>query len=510
MINPKDPLDRFLMFVPGFTSWVMILMPIWLGFLAPRAAAFLLTFIAVYWVYLAFAHAVGLVRGYLIFKKETAIDWYKKCEELNFDDLPNKESLPDSLKNTKHLILIPTVKESFAILKDTFRALVNSNYPKENILVVVSTEEIGEAEVTEALDQVRKEYGDKLPRIMQFIHPRGIPGEIVGVASPNRKWGAVHAVEALKKEGEDIKNYIFTTYDSDWLLHKEFLPRLTYAYLTDGKRFNRFYETVVHLFSNNVWSVPILSRIESHNITLGMLSNWTSSPLYKESFSCYSCALDTLVAADYWDTTMIDDTVFYWRALYARRGDFSSEKFYIPIYGDATGGTSYLNAHKNLYKQLVRWGWGSVTSVIAMKYMVKTLRRETNIEDKVLWVFSKLERHLLLRTSVFLITFGFSLVTLVNVTFRNSSTVYALPNVLSLILTLTLISFIPVGYVKYKLYEDSRPGGWNLWKKILVYLEGPIIMINLLTFSFIPWLYAETRMMFGEMPKVTFYTPKSR
>jgi hypothetical protein len=217
-----------------------------------------------------------------------------------------------------------------------------------------------------------------------------------------------------------------------------------------------------------------------------------------------------LIAADFWDTTMIDDTVFYWRALYARRGDFSSSKFYIPIYGDATGGTSYLNAHKNLYKQLVRWGWGSVTSVIAMKYMIKILRKETNFEDKILWAFSKMERHLILRTSVFLITFGFTLVTLVNVAFRNSSTVYALPNVLSLILTITLISFIPVGYIKKKLYEDSRPGGWNWWKTLLVYLEGPVIMINLLTFSFIPWLYAETRMMFGEMPKTTFYTPKTR
>lgn len=510
MINPKDPLDRFLMFIPGFTSWLMLLMPVWLGLTWPRAAAFLLTFIAVYWVYLALFHALGLIRGYSIYRKEISVDWYKRCRELNFDELPNRETLPDSLADTKHLILIPTVRENFAILKDTFKALVNSNYPKENILVVVSTEEIGEAEVKEALAEVKKEYGDKLPRIMQFIHPMGIPGEIVGVASPNRKWGAVNAVEQLRQEGEDIKNYIFTTYDSDWLLHKEFLSRLTYAYLTDEKRFNRFYETVVHLFSNNIWKVPILSRIESHNITLGMLSNWTSSPLYKESFSCYSCALDTLVASDYWDTTMIDDTVFYWRALYARRGDFSSMKFYIPIYGDATGGTSYLNAHKNLYKQLVRWGWGSITSVIAMKYMIKILRKETNIEDKVLWVFSKIERHLLLRTSVFLITFGFTMVTLVNITFRSSSTVYALPNVLSLILTITLISFIPVGYIKKKLYEDSRPGGWKWWQVILVYLEGPVIMINLLTFSFIPWLYAETRMMFGEMPKVTFYTPKTR
>ena len=375
---------------------------------------------------------------------------------------------------------------------------------------MVGTEEVGALDVANAIDQIKAEYKDRIPEIWQFIHPKGLAGEMAGVASANRKWAAEHAVQKLRASGADIKNYIFTTFDADWQLHKEFIPRLTYEYLTDKKRFNRFYETVVHLFSNNIWDVPVISRIESHNITMGMLSNWTFSPYYKESFSCYSAALQTLIDADYWDTAMIDDTVFYWRGLLARNGDFSGRPFYIPIYGDATGGDNYVKAHKNLYKQLERWGWGSVTTVLALKTILKVLTKKTSFEDKVMWVFSKIERHLILRTVVFLLTFGFSILTLVNIAFKNSTTVYALPQTISLFLTTGLVMLFPAGYFKKKLYEHSIKKEWPWWKRNLVYIEGPLIMINLLTFSFITWLIAETQMMFGKLPKTTFYTPKTR
>lgn len=510
MIDTTKKLDRFLMFLPGFLSWSMLLMPVWLGIVAPKIASFILTFLAVYWVYMAISHAFNLYRGYLRYTKEIKIDWYQKCKNLNWKTLPKQEILPKSLDDTNHLILIPTVKETYTLLKDTFEAISKSNYPMKNILIVVGTEEIGESQVATALDQIKKEFGTKIPQIWHFIHPKGLPGEIAGVASPNRKWAAVQAVKQLQARGADLKNYIFTTFDADWKLHKEFLPRLTYEYLTDTKRYNRFYETVVHLFSNNIWEVPAISRIESHNITMGMLSNWTFSPYYKESFSCYSSALQTLVDADYWDTSMIDDTVFYWRGLLAREGDFSGKPFYIPIYGDATGGDSYVKAHKNLYKQLERWGWGSVTTVLALKTMLKVMNKKTTFEDKVMWIVSKLERHLILRTVIFLLTFGFSILTLVNIAFKNSTTVYALPQTISLFLTTGLVMLLPAGYIKKKLYEHSIKKDWPWWKRNMVYIEGPLIMINLLTFSFIPWLIAETQMMFGKLPKSTFYTPKTR
>ena len=81
--------------------------------------------------------------------------------------------------------------------------------------------------------------------------------------------------------------------------------------------------------------------------------------------------------------------------------------------------------------------------------------------------------------------------------------------IISLILSSALILIIPVTYFRLKIAREM-PKDWGLWKKFLVYLEGPLIMLNLLTYSFIPFLEAETKMMFGKKFKKTYYTPKIR
>ena len=242
--------------------------------------------------------------------------------------------------------------------------------------------------------------------------------------------------------------------------------------------------------------------------TFGFLARKQNEAVPEELFSCYSAALDTLVSANYWDVTLIDDTVFYWRAFIAREGDFTHRHFYIPISGDATGGANYIKAHKNLFRQLVRWGWGSVTSVISLKVLFSKKAKKAKLETKILWIYFKLERHAFLRTVVFLITFGFFMVTLVNTQFKNTATVYGLPQIISIFLSAGMILLLPLAILRLKLYP--LPKNTPVYRKVLAFFEGILVIIDLLTYSFIPWLYAETMMMFGKLPKVTFYTPKSR
>ncbi len=504
MIDPKDKRDRFLMFIPGFITWTMLLMPFWLGFLWPKAASFILTFLAIYWVYMSINYAIGLYKGYKKYKKEILINWFNKCKELDFSKLPNNKQLPKTLDGLHHFILIPTVKETFDIMGNTFQTLIDQSVPTKNITIIIGTEEMGKEIVSETIKRAKAKWGKELPRILHYIHPKGISGEIVGVASPNRTWAAKHAVEQLRKENIPLEHFIFTTFDADTTLHKEFLARIAYEYLTEEKRFNKFFQTNAYFFHNNIWDVPSLARIEANNITFGLLSNWTIG----ETFSCYSTALDTLIIAKYWDVKFIDDTVFFWRALIAREGDFTPTYFHIPISQDATDGKNYINAHFNLFRQLLRWGWGSISTVIALKYLFLGNLKKITLSDKIYWAYNKIERHGILRTTVFLITFGFTIVTYVNVQFGNTSTVYGLPKIISTFLTGGMFMFIPLAIIRWKIY--TPPTKWPKWKRLLTIFEGLLVILDLLTFSFFPWLIAETRMMFGYTPKVTFYTPKTR
>jgi hypothetical protein len=67
-------LYRFLSFVPGFLTWCLLLSPIWLGLMAPRVVIFYITFLTVFWCYLAIKHTVGVLVGYQRWRKEMAVD----------------------------------------------------------------------------------------------------------------------------------------------------------------------------------------------------------------------------------------------------------------------------------------------------------------------------------------------------------------------------------------------------------------------------------------------------
>ena len=499
---------RFFEIIPGFLTWLALTSPIWLGFFAPSLVVLTLTFLSIYWIYLAFTHSVGIIIGYKRYKSELAIDWHKECLKLNFADLPDKATLPKSLAEVKHLILVPAVNESIEILDSTLGAIANQNYSeKDGVFITVTCEERGSESVGESVQILREKYKDQIKHLFFYVHPGGIPGELVGGGAPNRTWGAKHAIEELKKLEVNLDNVIFTTFDADTNIHREFISRLTHLYLTTDRRFHHFYSTVVHLFNNNIWEVHTLMRIEANCITLGTLSSWTLNHETRETFSCYSVSLNTLLAADFWDPALIDDSVFYWRAFFARNGEFSPRIFYIPNSSDAVHADSFIKAHKSLYKQLLRWGWGSVTTPIALEGFSE--HKNIPLKIKLSWAYNKIERHLVFRTIVFLITFGFAILTLVNEGVRQTTVAYRLPDVISAILTFGLILLIPTTIIRGKLITPP-PKKRGYIRRFFSLLEGPLVIINLLTFSFLPYLEAETRMMLGKGFKVLHFTPKYR
>jgi hypothetical protein len=343
---------------------------------------------------------------------------------------------------------------------------------------------------------------------MFFTHPAGIVGEAIGVGGANRTWGAKGVIEYMKKNKMDIKNYIFSSLDADHVLHKHYFSRLAHLYLTSDKRNNKFYTTAVHLFNNNHWEVPVFARVEANSVTLGTMSEWAISPDFKETFAAYSCSLQTLVDANFWDVTLgVDDSVFYWRAFFARKGEFEGVCHWIPYSADAVEAETTFKTYKSLYKQLLRWGWGIIKFPLAIKGFLT--EAEIPLSKKILWTLKQLEREVLLINTVFLINFGFATVTLVNPLVKQSNFAYSLPDLISLIMTITLIFLLPGTFLRLKI-APPMPKKWNIFRKFLTYLEGFAVIVNLLTFSFFPYIEAQTRLLLGKKMKDLYHTPKIR
>lgn len=509
-IEKNDRLvHRFLEILLGVLTWGFLTSPVWLGLLYPPAMVYLLTLLTVYWSYLALRHTFGLFSGYRKYREEMAVNWYLECEKLDFSQLPDKETLPPALSDLRHLLLIPAVDEPETVLQDSINSIFSQTFPLSQIVLVYTVEEKFSQEVIAGVKKVIGERVNQLGRLMFFIHPSGIPGEAIGDGGANRAWGSSHAVEELKNLGENLRNYTFVSLDSDHVLNKQYLARFTHLYLTTDKRDNHFYSSAVPLFDNNLWRVPLMMRLEANAVTLGVLSDWSvSRGKVRKTFSAFCTSLQTLIDAGYFDVALgADDTIFYWRAFFARNGEFDGLPFYISYSADAVEGKNYLDSHRSLYKQLLRWGWGVVDFPLSIKGFLKN--REIKSSRKVSWVVRHLKERVLLVNTVFLITFGFTIVTLVNPFFKQSSFAYSLPDIMSTILTLTLIFMIPGTFFR-KNFSCPPPKEWSWIRRTLTYLEGPLIMLNLLTYSFLPWLHAQTMMLLGRKFKNLYHTPKVR
>jgi len=503
---------RLLEIIPGFLTWSFILAPIWLGYVYPQAMVFLLIFLTIYWCYLAVKQTAGLVIGYPIYKREMATDWWAECKKLNFTDLPDKDTLPESLAKVKHFVVIPVVNEPPEVLTPAIDALYNQTFPVGQIMLIYSIEQKYAQQVKKDILTILGPRVNEFYKVLIYEHPAGIIGEAIGSGGGNRTWGATHAVEELKKNNADIKEFIFTNLDADHVLDKQYLARLTHLYLTTDKRNNKFFATAVHLFNNNHWQVPSMMRIEANFVTLGTLSHrslfWKKNSLTTDTFAAFSNSLQTLIDADFWDVASgADDTTYFWRAFFARDGDFVAVKHYIPYSADAVEGATYLKAHKSLYKQLLRWGWGVVEVPISIDGFLKNKKIPTS--KKILWIYDHFKTRVFLINIVFLITFGFGTLTLINPYVKQSSYAYILPDVMSVILTFTLIFLVPSMIYRAKL-TPPLPKDWPLWKRLLSLLEGILVLFNLLTFSFIPMVEAQTRMLLGKKMKDLYHTPKVR
>lgn len=502
-------INRFFEIFLGLSTWTLLTSPIWLGLLFPEAIVYILTVLTVYWSYMALKHTIGLGRGYYLYKKEMTENWMQKCTELNFATLPDKSTLPPSLSELMHLIVIPVVNEQEEVIQGIVGSLAEQTYPTRQIVIAFTIEERFAEDASIRIENVLSKYQSVFYKTYVYIHPAGIEGEAIGDGGANRAWGSRHVVADLKKDGENIRNYVFSNFDADHILDRQYIARVSHLYLTTDKRDHHFYSSAVPLFDNNLWRVPLMMRIEANAVTMGVLSDWAiSRGDLKKTFSAFSTSLQTLIDADYFNVSLgADDTIFYWRAFFARKGDFSGVCHYIPYSADAVEGISYTSSHKSLYKQLLRWGWGAVDFPLSMKGFLKN--KEIDYVKKINWTLRHFQDRVVLVNIVFLITFGFGIVTLVNPLVKQSSFAYSLPRIMSAILTFTLVCLIPATFYRLKI-GAKMPKEWSIFRKMLVYLEGPLIIINLLTFSFLPWIEAQTRMMFGKKLKDLYFTPKIR
>lgn len=487
---------RFFEALPGVFVWTLLILPIVFAIFKMNAALVIyISFLVAYWLFRTIKFVIGDYIGIRRMQRDMETDWVKEIEKLN----------DPRAKDLRYIYLCPVYSESLEILEPSFEAWANSDIGAEKIDVVVAMEEKKEELQKENFEKLKQKYGNKFGSMRFYVHPSGIPGEIAGVKGANINWAARNLVEDLKKEGRDISKHLLITCDSDLRPHPKYLSAVAYKYLTIEDPDYTFYASAVHTFNNNIWSVPPMIRTQSNMLTLVVMHMWVWDRALRipfvgekvhtrDTFSSYIVNLNTLKEVEFWDPEIPnDDTAFYWNSILRTKGKFKNQEVYVPTYNDAVENETFLKSHVSFYKQQYRWGWGIINFPISLA--VLSQKNEEFPFYRKLVLLKMMFEYLWFLTVVFVLTFGLNIMGWLNPDYQYSVFSYNLPKILSYIFAFVMLSNVAIVIFRRKI--TPVPKHWKWWRHVLDFLETYLITVNMLTFSFIPYVQAITEMMLG-------------
>ena len=483
VLKHENGFERFLEIVPGLFTWLALTSPIWLSFTLPYAVAYLILIADVYWLLTALKIGALIIIG---FRK---MEWAKSKDWLN---LLQK----DYQKWNKYyqLILIPTYKEAPSILKSTFDGILNSNYPKDKILLAVGFEERDEIEKIDQTKKYLKTIEEKLGAVFITIHPFGLEGEVAGQGS-NKNWMVKHILPQLKKRGIRLEDIFVTTLDADFCIHPQFLSGALYKYLSlpQTERDKRTF-TGIFLYHNNYWQTPTPMRLMATGTSFWQMAELVGSDKYI-NYSSMSLSLNCLLDIGLWIPDKVnDDSGFYWKAYYHFNGDYKVIPHFLPISADAVQDTTLLKTFQNQYLQIKRWAYGVEHIPFIIKHY---FTQEIDFWDNTDKILFKIWGDLKWGFLAIFVTFGSLLIPIINPNFKLSVLSVNLPIISSWILSAAFLGLFATIYVHEKTVP-KRPKGWSIFRKIWSYIQWLLVPIILVTISSLPAIDAQTSLMFGK------------
>lgn len=477
--------ERLLEIMPGSLTWLALTSPFWLSFTLPFAVAYIIILADAYWLINSIKIAVLIYIGYKRMKKASTTPWLDRL----------KTDFPKEWENYYQLILIPTYKEALYILRPTFEGIINSNYPKNKIIMVVGFEGRDDPKKIQETKAYIETLNKKIGQIYTTVHPNGLPGEVPGQGS-NKNWMVSHAVSKLTEKGINPSEVFVTTLDADFVIHPEFLSGALYKYLSTPLSIrDKCSYTGVFLYHNNYWQTPTPMRLIATGTAFWQLAEMVGSDKYI-NYSSLSINLKSLLDVGLWIPDKVnDDSGFFWKAYFHFRGHYKVIPHFLPIKADAVLDKSLFKTFQNQYLQLKRWAYG----VEHIPYIIKEYFRRSDIDfwDKTDKLFFVIWANLKWGTLALFITFGGILIPFINPNYKQSVLSVNLPLISSWILTAAFLGLFATIFVHEKIVP-KRPKEWNLLNRLWSYIQWVLVPIVLITISTLPVIDAQTSLMFGK------------
>lgn len=438
-----------------------------------------------------------LIKGYINYREDIKTDWLKKLDSLDVKQY--------NWKKLYHLVIVPTYKEDIEILRLTIKSVVRSEYPLDKIVFVLATEERDKERALEYSKILKKEFGKTFYHFDSFLHPKDLPGEVIGKGG-NITYAAKEILPFFEKKKIKFEDVIVTTMDADNMVDKKYFADLSYKYITDSDPIHKSFQPLP-MFFNNIWDVPMLNRL----IAMGS-SFWqlvvTTRPSRLRNFSSHAQSLEALKRVDFWSTkTIVEDGHQFWRTYYKFNGRHEVVPMYTPIYQDAVLADNFSDTMKEQYLQKKRWSWG----VSDIPYVMEHTIKNHNIPFFDRWANALIlwEAHISWSTTSLVLATSAWIPLLFDQRFRTSIVAYSFPFIYPRFLITAWVGMI-VTLIISTLIMPPRRGKKPVSRLILDWIMTPFILpISNIFFSSIPAFESQTRLMFGKYLEVFRVTKKS-
>lgn len=463
----------------GIITWLVILAPLWGSLIFPLYMAYFIVFFDIYWLFKSFHLVQTAHRATKKIKLAEKADWLKRAKA------------HDDFDKVNHVLIIPNYKERVEKLRDTIENLANQTLSPKKLHLVLAMEEREETG-REKANALIKEYKDIFGSIFATYHP-DLPGEVKGKSS-NEAFAGREAHQKLFIEGPlDIEYATVSSVDADALFDQQYFAYLSYKFLVDPKRYNKFWQSAV-VFYSNIWRVPSPTRIISF-----FGSMWRTSLLTQGdrliTQSTYSLSYRLLRDIDFWDTDVIpEDYRIFFKAFYRMKGNIWVEPIFLKTSMDAAFSQGYIKSLKNKYHQERRWSWGVSDDPLFIEWWLTVPNIPFFRKTKML--LNVLLDHILWPSNWFIITVAANIMPFVNPVFTRTALGYRLPGLAGFILTVCLLAIVALIYIDYKHHPENSP--LSLKRKILFPFEFVLMPIVGFFLSALPALISHTAMMLGK------------
>jgi cellulose synthase/poly-beta-1,6-N-acetylglucosamine synthase-like glycosyltransferase len=470
---------RLLEVIPGLLVWTIILFPIWGSFLIPTIVAYFILFFDIFFFYKSFSLSITALIASKKIKETERQNWYEKVRQL-----PNA-------KLVHHILIIPNYKEKAEKITTTLQALAKQSYPPSHLHIVLAMEQ-REKEAKERAAILMKEFKHVFGDIFATYHP-DIPNEVKGKSS-NESYAGRQVYHLLFEKGKlDINYATISSVDADSIFHKEFFANLTYKFLTDPKRYSKFWQSAT-VYHNNIWNVPAPTRIISF---FGSL--WRTALLVQGdrliTNATYSLSFKMLKEIDFWDVDVIpEDYRIFFKAFFRLKGNVWVEPIFLKTSMDAAQSLGYVNSLKNKYHQERRWAWGVSDDPLFIQWWLTVpgmpFWRKTSL------IYHVLLDHILWPTNWFIVTIAANIMAFLNPIYSRTSLGYYLPSLAGILLNSCLVALVIMLYIDYK----NRPENVHLpfRRKLLFPVEFILMPVVGFFLSSLPALISHTQLMFGK------------